>query len=401
MGTRTLILVAAILAAALVVTDDARRVRAQEGGPKEAALKIAGEPGTEFSGRCAVGDEKDELGGRVPQQISYRFLGEELECEVRQRSVGALEVVSESDGDRSTQRISSQGGTIKLTYSDDAISSSTFDETGEEVSSRNITYCTANGVALKMDLYFPKASNTDPTPTVVFVHGGGWKQGDKSMPPGTWRRSVVEELTARGYLVAAPNYRLAPGYLWPAQIEDVKCAIRYLRANASTYHLDPNRIGAWGRSAGGHLVALLGLTDASAGLEGHGGYAEQSSRVQAVVDMFGPTDLTAFASANARASKLVEPVFGRAPERLTRASPINYVSKDDPPFLILHGDEDPLVPIGQSRGLYDRLKAVGVPANLMVVKDGGHGFGMGIRPTREEIRVTIADFFDESLSNVE
>jgi acetyl esterase/lipase len=332
MGTRTLILVAAILAAALVVTDDARRVRAQEGGPKEAALKIAGEPGTEFSGRCAVGDEKDELGGRVPQQISYRFLGEELECEVRQRSVGALEVVSESDGDRSTQRISSQGGTIKLTYSDDAISSSTFDETGEEVSSRNITYCTANGVALKMDLYFPKASNTDPTPTVVFVHGGGWKQGDKSMPPGTWRRSVVEELTARGYLVAAPNYRLAPGYLWPAQIEDVKCAIRYLRANASTYHLDPNRIGAWGRSAGGHLVALLGLTDASAGLEGHGGYAEQSSRVQAVVDMFGPTDLTAFASANARASKLVEPVFGRAPERLTRASPINYVSKDDPPF---------------------------------------------------------------------
>ncbi len=116
----------AILAAALFVADDGRRARAQEeAGPKEATLRIDGEPGTEFSGSCAVGGEKDDLGGRVPQQISYRFVGEEIECEVHQQSEGALEVVLESGGDRSEQRIESRGGAMKFTYSDDSISSTT------------------------------------------------------------------------------------------------------------------------------------------------------------------------------------------------------------------------------------------------------------------------------------
>ena len=125
MGIRLLVLVAAVLAAAFVAADDARRAPAQEGSPKEVEIKIGGEPGTEFSGRCAVGGEKDELDGRVPQQISYRFVGEKFECEVRQRSAGALEVVFESDNDRSEQRVNSRGSKIKFTYSEDAISSST------------------------------------------------------------------------------------------------------------------------------------------------------------------------------------------------------------------------------------------------------------------------------------
>ncbi|MCA1716002.1 MAG: alpha/beta hydrolase [Actinobacteria bacterium] len=273
-----------------------------------------------------------------------------------------------------------------------------------EPSEKDVTYCTADGVALEMDLYFPKATDSgSPAPVVVYVHGGGWQRGDKSVR--SWKRSVVEEFTARGYLVAAIDYRLAPQYEWPAQIEDVKCAVRYLRANASMYHLDPDRIGAWGGSAGGHLVALLGLTDANAGLEGQGGYAEQSSRVQAVVDMFGPTDLTAgdFAG-NARASKKAKSVFGGSAEALMRASPVNYVSKDAPPFFILHGEKDPLVPPAQSQELYDRLKAVGVPVNLVMVENAGHTLnpaGGSISPGRREIEGMIADFFDQNLRNAE
>src|SRR5207253_7695708 len=135
------------------------------------------------------------------------------------------------------------------------------------------------------DVYLPTVRVSGPSPVVMYVHGGGWTSGDKSWVDGVLKES---EFTGRGYLVAAVNYRLAPQYRWPAQIEDVKCAVRYLRANAATYNIDPNRIGAWGTSAGGHLVALMGLAGPDAGLEGKGGNPDQSSRVQAVVDMFGP-----------------------------------------------------------------------------------------------------------------
>ena len=167
------------------------------------------------------------------------------------------------------------------------------------------------------------------------------------------------------------------------------------------YGLDADRIGAWGGSAGGHLVSLLGLTDPSAGFEGSGGYSEQSSRVQAVVDMFGPTDLTqSFNGANRR---ILEQVFGAADsgsDILKRASPVSHVSNDDPPFLILHGEKDRLVPISQSQELYDQLKLAHVPATLIVVKNAGHGFARvagRISPTRSEITKIIADFFDRDL----
>ncbi|MDQ3929063.1 MAG: alpha/beta hydrolase [Chloroflexota bacterium] len=267
---------------------------------------------------------------------------------------------------------------------------------------RNVTYCTAGGEALKMDLFLPKVEN-GPAPVVVYIHGGSWVGGDK------YEVGLAgEELAKKGYVVASINYRLGPKYKWPAQIQDAKCAVRYLRASARQYNLDPDRVSAWGSSAGGHLAALLGLTDASAGFDNSGQYLNQSSRVQAVVDMFGPTDLNAF-DPDKFAKGVGQSVFGvtrdqpEARELLRRASPVTYAGNSrDVPFLILHGDKDSLVPLSQSQALYDRLKAGGADAELVVVKNGEHGFrpvGGQIEPTTGQIRNLIDSFFDRTLRN--
>ena len=262
---------------------------------------------------------------------------------------------------------------------------------------RDITYGTAGDVVLKMDIYYPLALD-GPLPAVVYVHGGSWYSGDKVTGVGQFD---IPQLVARGYLVAAVNYRLAPRHKFPAQIEDVKCAIRFLRANAATYGLDPAHIGAWGDSAGGHLVALLGLADASAGFDSSGGYANQSSQIQAVVDMFGPADLTVTFEKDK--SPLLEHVFGTTDHKsqiVRQASPVTYVSSDDPPFLIFHGEKDNQVLLDQSQALYERLVSADVPATMVIVKNCGHGFapvGGPITPTRTEITNRIADFFDQYL----
>jgi acetyl esterase/lipase len=261
----------------------------------------------------------------------------------------------------------------------------------------NVTYGTADGVALKMDVYYPEMAE-GVIPAVIYVHGGAWIEGDKETGVGA---TEIPELRSRGYLVAAVNYRLAPEYKFPAQIEDVKCAVRFLRANAANYGIDPDRIGAWGGSAGGHLVALLGVTDASAGFEGDGGYENQSSRVQAVVDMYGPTDLTElFRGVDSRFAAQIFGIGSNNSDILKSASPVTWISSDDPPFLILHGEEDELVPPSQSKILYDRLVAAGVLATLVMVKNAGHGFlpvGGTIDPSRQEITKMVADFFDRYL----
>src|SRR5688500_3229607 len=265
---------------------------------------------------------------------------------------------------------------------------------------RDVTYCTANGVALKMDIYPPSAVQGRPSPVVLYVHGGSWISGDK------WEIGLAAgELNAKGYLVASVNYRLAPQHKWPAQIEDVKCAVRHLRANASAYNLDPARIAAWGSSAGGHLVSLLGLTDKSSGFDGTGGYPEQSSSVQAVIDMFGPTDLTAF-NPDEFAVGIGESVFGVKPggptDILVRASPVNYVSAGAPPFLILQCDKDRIVSASQSQILYDKLVAAGAPATLVMVKNADHGFtpsGGPISPSLIELRTIIQDFLDRNIGS--
>ncbi len=259
----------------------------------------------------------------------------------------------------------------------------------------DITYCTVDGVELKMDLYFPESMD-GLWPVAVYVHGGAWQAGDKTGGAGF---REVPELVEHGYLVASINYRLAPRYRFPAQIEDVKCAIRHLRAHAASYNLDPQRIGAWGSSAGGHLVALLGVTDPNDGLEGQGGYPEQSSRVRAVVDLFGPADIRFGTDAVAT----LERVFGTSDTSapiLEMASPVIYASADDPPFLILHGTEDPVVPPEHSQALYEALTAAGVPVTLVLVENAGHGFASmngAIEPSRADITTLIVEFFDSQL----
>ncbi|HET6313125.1 MAG TPA: alpha/beta hydrolase [Chloroflexia bacterium] len=267
---------------------------------------------------------------------------------------------------------------------------------------RNVTYCNVGGEALKMDLFLPKPGG-GPAPVVVYVHGGSWVGGDK-FEVGL----AGNELARKGYVVASINYRLGPKHKWPAQIQDAKCAVRYLRASAGQYNLDPNRIAAWGSSAGGHLAALLGLTDPSAGFDNSGQYLNQSSRVQAVVDMFGPTDLNAY-DPDKYSRGVGQAVFGvtrdqpESRELLRRASPVTYAgSSPGVPFLILHGDKDSLVPLSQSQALYDRLKAAGTDAELVVVRNGEHGFfptGGEISPSTAQIKNLIDNFFDRTLGH--
>jgi acetyl esterase/lipase len=253
-------------------------------------------------------------------------------------------------------------------------------------SKMDVVYCSPGHRDLKMDLHFP--SGTGPWPVVVAVHGGGWKSGDKA-------DMDLSSLTARGFAVASINYRLYPEYTFPAMIVDVKCAIRYLRANASVYHIDPDRVALYGHSAGGHLVALAGLADKSAGWD-VGQYSDQSSRVQAVIDIAGPADLRY--SFSDWVDDLVEKVFSTVPAK--SGSPVLYVTEDDPPFLILQGDSDPVVPKEQSLMLYDRLRTAGVKAQLVLVKNGGHGLEPidgPISPTTTEISADILDFLKMNL----
>ena len=257
----------------------------------------------------------------------------------------------------------------------------------------NVEYARVDDKPLLLDLYIPQGL-TGPLPVVVWVHGGGWYLGDKSFPQAL-------RLTARGYAVASLNYRLSPEALFPAQIEDCKAAVRWLRAHAAQYGLDPERIGAWGASAGGHLVALLGTSGEAAELEGTlGEHPEESSRVHAVCDYFGPTDFLQEigqpcdidrASPDCPEALLLGGPLQERPEAVRLANPITYIRPDNPPFLIMHGDCDMVVPLHQSQLLYEALTAAGVPAALSIVGGAGHGFDS---PSIDE---EVDAFFDRYL----
>jgi acetyl esterase/lipase len=240
-----------------------------------------------------------------------------------------------------------------------------------------------------LDLFVPKSDA--PLPLIVWVHGGAWQGGSKS------GGNPALPYLARGYAVASINYRLSQHAVFPAQIHDCKAAVRLLRANAKKYNLNPDAFGVWGASAGGHLVALLGTGGDVKELEGNvGEHTGVSSRVHAVCDYFGPTDLVRLSPGNAEnaVSKLLGGPPREKKELATAANPITHASKDDPPFLIIHGDKDPLVPLSQSEILLDALKKAGVEAELIVIKDGGHG-GPGFAARENQDK--IAAFFDKHL----
>ena len=238
---------------------------------------------------------------------------------------------------------------------------------------KDVTYCTVDEVDLKMDIYQPNAQDmTQPAPVVLFLHGGGWRLSDKS---DVLRTVDIDQLNHRGFLVASINYRLAPRYKFPAMIVDAKCAVRYLKAHAEIYHINPDKISACGISSGGHLAALLGLAGVEAGWD-IGAYPSVSSQVQAVVDMCGPTDLPPIADAPGNIQGLPA-IFGTTNIHdpiLTNASPVVYVTSNAPPFLIFHGDKDTMLPLWQSQELQRKLQAAGATAELVVVRDVGHLF---------------------------
>ena len=256
---------------------------------------------------------------------------------------------------------------------------------------RDLPYVEGGHEQQRLDLYLPEKADAR-RPLVVWVHGGGWEAGRKEDSPAQW-------LVGKGYAVASINYRLSQHAVFPAQIQDCKAAIRWLRANAAKYGLDPNRVGVAGDSAGGHLVALLGTTDGAKELEGSQGNLDQSSRVQAVVDFYGPTD---FVSWDPRFSNyayaVITRLIGGPPhenkEKARKASSVAYVNKDSAPFLILHGDKDGIVPLAQSRELAEALKKAGVEVDLRVVKGSGHGGPAFLSP---ESRKLIDEFLAKHL----
>ena len=246
-----------------------------------------------------------------------------------------------------------------------------------------ITYCVEGRMAETLDVSEPTPLPKASVPVVVYVHGGGWVKGDSTVTPDSLVGQVASAVEARGWVFISINYRLAPGYRWPAQIEDAKCALRFLRANAVSLHIDPRHIGAIGDSAGGQIVSLLGLAGRSAGFD-TGQYRGQTSAVEAVVDLYGPADLTtadwtSAAYIEGYARQAFNTTLGPGPagspsnRELVAASPVTYVRPHEPPFLIIQGDGDRVVPPDQSLELADRLRAAGNSPTLEMVEHAQHG----------------------------
>lgn len=260
---------------------------------------------------------------------------------------------------------------------------------------RDLVYRKAGDQELRVDLYLPKKV-TGKLPVILCIHGGGWSRGNKKQCPAVM---MVKD----GYAVASIQYSLTNKAAFPAQIEDCKAAVRWLRANAAKYNFDADRIGVWGHSSGAHLAALLGTSGDVAALEGKGDNSEFSSRVQAACEISGPADLVRMYQDLSQSSSEMAPEAKSAIEALIggpmaakretaiAASPMTYISKDDPPFLIIHGDEDGTVPVSQSQMFAKALKAAGVPTTLDVVVGRGHGTG---GPRFEPM---IKAFFDKHL----
>ena len=253
---------------------------------------------------------------------------------------------------------------------------------------RDLAYGRAGRDELKLNLYLPPGDA--PKPLIIWIHGGAWMMGSKDGP------SPAQQFIGSGYAVAHVGYRFSQVAKWPAQIHDCKAAVRWLRANAEKYHLDPKRFAAWGSSAGGHLVAVLGTSGGVPKLEGASNDVKASSSVQAVVDWFGPTDFLQMDKAGSSMkhdapdspeSKLIGGAIQENKDAAAKANPITFIGHGDapPPFLIMHGDRDRTVPFNQSELLRDALQAAHADVTLRPVAGAGHGFGgeQNIAPVRE------------------
>ncbi|MDB6148799.1 MAG: peptidase prolyl oligopeptidase active site domain protein [Chthoniobacter sp.] len=257
---------------------------------------------------------------------------------------------------------------------------------------RDLPYVSDGHARQRLDLYLPaKAENA---PLLIWIHGGGWEGGSKENCPAVG-------LVGQGYTVASLNYRLSQHAPFPAQIEDCKAAVRWLRAHAAEYGYNPACIGAWGASAGGHLVAMLGVTGEMKEFD-VGENLEQSSAVKCVINWFGPADFLRFkelvGKERDRPGSLLARFFGgpfsEKTELARRASPVTWVTKTAAPMLILHGTKDALVPLSQSEVLAERLTAAGVEVTLEVLEGAPHG---GPEFSTAEKRKLMNDFLKRHL----
>ena len=239
---------------------------------------------------------------------------------------------------------------------------------------KDIEYANPDEQHLMVDMAWPKDVSKGPFPAVLCIHGGGFRAGDRHGYDG-----LVQEFAKRGYVAATVEYRLAPKYPFPAAIYDVKACVRWLRANARKLHIDPRHIGVTGGSAGGHLVQFLGVTADIAEFEGNEGNPKQSSAVQAVVNQYGPSDFTKSYGKSVDAAEVLPLWLGgdlkTALPRHIQSSPLNWVNPHAAPTLIIHGTKDNYVAYEQATWMFDRLKACGVPCELLTMEGAGHGFG--------------------------
>jgi acetyl esterase/lipase len=255
----------------------------------------------------------------------------------------------------------------------------------------DVTYATVGDEPLQLDIATPQGLD-HPVPAIVVIHGGGWMAGKRQdMTP------IAKQIAEHGYVAATISYRFAPKHRFPAQIEDVKAAVRYLRAHAKELNIDPERIGAVGVSAGAHLSMMLGLMDPVDGMEGNGGNAEQSSKVQAVVSFVGPVNL-ARDSYNPAQTQILTAWLGGDPKEkqaeCKQASPLTYISKGDAPLLCFFGSKDPLVSYDQAFVIGDALAKAGVPGRVELLMGAGHGW---IGPELDRTMSATLSFFDQHL----
>jgi len=268
---------------------------------------------------------------------------------------------------------------------------------------RDIEYCQAGDRNLVLDIYIPDEPIISPAPAVVWIHGGGWRTGGKSLG-----RDDILMLVEHGFTLVSIEYRLSSEAVFPAAVEDSKCAVRWLRAHAEQYNIDPERIGVWGSSAGGHLSLMVACVDESTGMEGSGGWSNFSSQVQAACSSWGVSNMVIaaepFEQDNDHLSAIVQFLGGlpsEIPEVYEIASPVTHASQDDPPILLVHGDMDALVSFRQSQIMYQAYLELGLEADLLVVNGAGHGLKQmtdnPIFPSQEEVDQIVLEFFVEHL----
>ncbi|QEL18207.1 alpha/beta hydrolase [Limnoglobus roseus] len=255
-----------------------------------------------------------------------------------------------------------------------------------------IEYANPDEQHLQLDLARPKAGD-GPFPAVVCIHGGGFRAGKRE-----GYDSLCVRLAEQGYVAVTVSYRLAPKYQFPAAVHDTKAAVRWARANAAKYKIDPDRIGLTGGSAGGHLAQFLGVTAGVKEFDGAGGNPLESNRVACVVNFYGPSDFTKSYGKSVDAAEVLPLWLGGNLEtaRLAhvRSSPLNWVTPDAAPTLCVHGTDDKYVAHEQAVWLTDRLKACGVEAELLTLQGAGHGFKAKDAETAEKAMLT---FFDKHL----